>query len=75
MTVLRKLVPRGVRHGVSAQVARDLRIELVSLDELCARADYLSLHMPSTAETRHIFNAARLALAIRRDRLSAFSFR
>ena len=33
---------------ISAQVARDLGIELVSLDELCARADFLSLHMPST---------------------------
>jgi D-3-phosphoglycerate dehydrogenase / 2-oxoglutarate reductase len=34
---------------------------MVSLDDLCARADYLSLHMPSTAETRRIFNADRLA--------------
>jgi D-3-phosphoglycerate dehydrogenase len=46
---------------ISAQVARDLRIELVSLDELCARADFLSLHMPATPETRHLFNASRLA--------------
>jgi len=46
---------------ISAGVARDLRIELVSLDDLCARADFLSLHMPSTAETRHAFNAERLA--------------
>jgi D-3-phosphoglycerate dehydrogenase len=36
-------------------------VELVSLDELCARADFLSLHMPATAETRHLFNAERLA--------------
>jgi D-3-phosphoglycerate dehydrogenase / 2-oxoglutarate reductase len=46
---------------IHASIARDLRIELVSLDELCARADYLSLHMPATAETRHIFDARRLA--------------
>jgi D-3-phosphoglycerate dehydrogenase len=46
---------------ISAQIARDLRIELVSLDELCARSDFLSLHMPSTADTRHTFNAERLA--------------
>jgi D-3-phosphoglycerate dehydrogenase / 2-oxoglutarate reductase len=46
---------------INASVAKDLRIELVSLDDLCQRADYLSLHMPSTAETRHTFNAARLA--------------
>ena len=46
---------------INASVARDLRIELVGLDDLCRRADFLSLHMPSTAETRHAFNAARLA--------------
>jgi D-3-phosphoglycerate dehydrogenase len=46
---------------INASVARDLRIELVSFDDLCQRADYLSLHMPSTAETRRTFNAARLA--------------
>lgn len=46
---------------IAAQVAADLGIQLVTLDELCARADYLSLHMPSTAQTRHTFNADRLA--------------
>jgi phosphoglycerate dehydrogenase-like enzyme len=33
----------------------------MSLDELCATADYLSLHLPSTAETRQLFDAARFA--------------
>ena len=46
---------------INAQVARELDVELVSLDDLCARSDFLSLHMPSTPETRHIFNAERLA--------------
>lgn len=46
---------------ISSQVAANLKIELVSLDELCARADYLSLHMPSTSQTRQIFGAARFA--------------
>ena len=46
---------------INAQVARELDVELVSFDDLCARADFLSLHMPSTPETRHIFNADRLA--------------
>ena len=54
---------------ISSQVARDLRIELVSLDALCARADYLSLHMPSTAETRHLFNAERFAASKRGIRI------
>ena len=48
---------------ISAHIARDLRIDLVTLDEVCARADFLSLHMPATAETRHIFNAGRFAAA------------
>lgn len=47
---------------ISSQVAANLKIELVSLDELCARADYISLHMPSTAQTRQSFNAARFAI-------------
>ena len=46
---------------ISAQVATGLGVELVSLDDLCARADYVSLHMPSTAQTKHIFNADRFA--------------
>jgi D-3-phosphoglycerate dehydrogenase len=46
---------------INATIARDLRIDLVSLDELCKRSDYLSLHMPATAETRHIFSAERFA--------------
>jgi D-3-phosphoglycerate dehydrogenase / 2-oxoglutarate reductase len=46
---------------ITANIARDLRIELVSLDDLCRHADYLSLHMPATPETRHTFDAARLA--------------
>jgi D-3-phosphoglycerate dehydrogenase len=46
---------------VSAEIAAELGIEMVALDDLCARADYLSLHMPSTAETKRTFNAERLA--------------
>jgi D-3-phosphoglycerate dehydrogenase len=46
---------------IAVQAAADLGIELVSLDDLCARADYLSLHMPSTPQTKRTFNADRLA--------------
>ena len=46
---------------IAANVAAELGIELVSLDDLCARADYLSLHMPATPQTKHTFNAERLA--------------
>ena len=46
---------------IASNIAADLGIELVSMDDLCARADYLSLHMPATPQTRHTFNAERLA--------------
>jgi D-3-phosphoglycerate dehydrogenase / 2-oxoglutarate reductase len=47
---------------ISAQVASDLNVELVPLDDLCRRADYLSLHLPATAATRGLFGRERLAL-------------
>jgi D-3-phosphoglycerate dehydrogenase len=45
---------------ISEEVAHDLGVELVSLDDLFARSDYLSLHMPSTPTTKNIVNAERL---------------
>lgn len=44
------------------QVAAELGIELVGLEDLFRRADVLSLSCPLTPETRHIVNAGRLAL-------------
>ena len=47
---------------LSATRARSLQVELVDeLDDLLAGADFISLHTPLTAETRHILDAARLA--------------
>ena len=34
---------------ISEQVAATLGVELLSLDDLCARADYITLHLPATA--------------------------
>ena len=46
---------------LSASRARSLQVELVEdLDELLPLADFISLHTPLTAETRHILNAERL---------------
>ena len=46
---------------LSATRARSLQVELVDeLDDLLTRADFISLHTPLTAETRHILDAARL---------------
>ena len=44
-------------------MAADLDVELVTLDDLFTQADYVSLHMPSTPQTRNLVNAERLAKA------------
>lgn len=46
---------------ISSEVAAILGVGLVDLDELCERADYISLHLPSTSQTKRLFDAARLA--------------
>jgi D-3-phosphoglycerate dehydrogenase len=46
---------------ISHPVAVALGVELVSIDELCARADYISLRLPALPSTRHILNAERFA--------------
>ncbi|CEP69388.1 D-isomer specific 2-hydroxyacid dehydrogenase,catalytic domain [Moorella glycerini] len=38
------------------------RIELVSLEELLSQADFISLHLPATPETRGLIGAKELAL-------------
>jgi D-3-phosphoglycerate dehydrogenase len=55
---------RIVAHDpyISADVAAGLGIELLTLDALCATADYITLHLPLTPETRHVFNDARFAV-------------
>jgi D-3-phosphoglycerate dehydrogenase len=46
---------------IAEQVAAGLGIGLMTLDELCGVADYLTLHIPVTPETRHLLNKERLA--------------
>jgi phosphoglycerate dehydrogenase-like enzyme len=43
-------------------VAAELGIELVSIEDLFARADVLTVNCPLTPDTHHIVNAERLAL-------------
>ncbi|HVH25373.1 MAG TPA: phosphoglycerate dehydrogenase [Vicinamibacterales bacterium] len=54
---------RLVAHDpyISAEVAAALGVELLSLDALCETSDYLTLHLPLTPETRHVFNADRFS--------------
>src|SRR5579872_2220931 len=46
---------------ISKEIAAGMGVELMSLDDLCANADYLTLHLPSTPETKHLFNDDRFA--------------
>ncbi|MBT2267046.1 phosphoglycerate dehydrogenase [Rhodococcus erythropolis] len=43
--------------------AAQLGIELVTIDELVERADFISVHLPKTKETAGLINAERLAKA------------
>jgi D-3-phosphoglycerate dehydrogenase len=54
---------------ISAELAAQAGARLASLDDICAEADYLTLHLPVTAGTRHLFNAERLAACKRGIRI------
>ncbi|WP_330313342.1 hydroxyacid dehydrogenase [Streptomyces sp. NBC_00523] len=47
---------------VTADEAARLGVEPVTLDELCARADVVSVHAPQLPETHHMIGARQLAL-------------
>jgi D-3-phosphoglycerate dehydrogenase len=46
---------------VTPEVAARLRVELVGLDELYSRADFITIHTPLTPETRGLIGRATLA--------------
>jgi D-3-phosphoglycerate dehydrogenase len=46
---------------ISQQAAQRLGVELVSLDDLYARSDFISVHTPLNAETRGLIGAAAFA--------------
>ncbi len=54
---------------LSPERARDLGVEKVGLDALLARADFITLHVPMTQETRGMIDAAALAKAKRGVRI------
>ena len=53
---------RCVAHDpfIAGQVAADLDVELMELDDLCRAADFITLHVPST-DSGPLFTAERLA--------------
>ncbi|NIQ93348.1 MAG: phosphoglycerate dehydrogenase, partial [Desulfuromonadales bacterium] len=48
---------------LTAEAVRQMGAEQVGLDELMARSDFLTLHMPRNAETENILGAEQLAAA------------
>ncbi|MGE0679763.1 MAG: phosphoglycerate dehydrogenase [Candidatus Binatia bacterium] len=46
---------------ISPEAAAKLRVELASLDDIYARADFITIHTPLTKETRGLINAAAFA--------------
>lgn len=52
----------GYDPFASAERCKEAGIEPVELDELIARADFVSLHARLTAENRHLIDARRLSL-------------
>src|SRR6516225_9939730 len=48
---------------LSAERAQEIGVEKLELDDLLARADFITLHTPLTAQTRNILSAENLAKA------------
>jgi phosphoglycerate dehydrogenase-like enzyme len=65
--VAKRLQPFDVRllhydpTGLPGEVEEELALERREFEELLAEADIVSLHMPLTAATRHVIDAAALA--------------
>jgi D-3-phosphoglycerate dehydrogenase / 2-oxoglutarate reductase len=65
--IARRVIAFGMRPVaydpyLSNSRARSLQVELFEdLDEVLAQSDFLTVHMPLTAETRHLINADRIA--------------
>ncbi|HEV3235229.1 MAG TPA: phosphoglycerate dehydrogenase [Candidatus Dormibacteraeota bacterium] len=47
---------------VSRERAEMINVQMVELDELCRKADVITVHVPLVASTKHLFNAQRLAM-------------
>ena len=63
-TVARALGMEVLAHDpfLSAERAREMGVTLLGLDELLARADAVSLHLPLTNETKNVIDRRRLGL-------------
>lgn len=46
---------------IAKDIAAAMGVDLLSLDDLFATSDFVSLHLPATPETRHLLNDARFS--------------
>lgn len=51
----------GYDPFLTTQRAKDLNIEALTIDEICERADFITIHTPLTKDTKHLFGAERIA--------------
>ncbi len=51
----------GYDPFISKEMAENIGVELVTLDEIWARADYITVHTPLNETTRHLINTESLA--------------
>jgi D-3-phosphoglycerate dehydrogenase len=56
-----KMKVLGYDPFVSPEVAKERGIELVSLDELLSKSDFVTIHTPLTKETYHLLNKERIS--------------
>lgn len=54
---------------IASRAAEAAGVPLIGFEELLARADFLTLHLPALADTRHLINAKTLALCKRGVRI------
>lgn len=60
LTVFRTTVLYHDILEMPVELERELKVTRVPLDELLARSDFVTLHVPLTKETRHLINAESL---------------
>ena len=73
--VARRAIAFGMRvvaydPYLSASRARSLQVDLIdTIDDLLPQADFITMHMPLTDETRHMLDARRLGLCKKEARI------